>query len=90
MTVRVQTFEFVSVLITLPTKVKIVTILTHPTILRYHLLAVKTLQLLILQELLLKYCLKLVVPSMILRKVYLIGSWPLEKTLLTYINPSLT
>ena len=82
-TVGVQAFEFVPVLVAFSTKVKIVTILAHPAILRYHPLAIEAFQLLVLQKLFLKYSLEFVIPPVILRKVCLICSWPLEKTFLT-------
>lgn len=82
----VQGLELVPVRVALPAKVKIITVLTHPTILAYHPLAIKTLDLLLVQELLLEDRLEFMVRSMGLRKIILLRSGPLEKTFLTCIK----
>lgn len=63
-TVGVQTLKLISFGIAFATKIKIVAVLAHPTILNDHFFTVKTFYLLFLQVLFFKNCLKLMISPM--------------------------
>jgi hypothetical protein len=69
MTVCIKTLKLILLCIAITTKIKVVAVLTHPTILCDHLFAVKTFKLFIPEVLLLENGLKLMIRSMTFGKV---------------------
>lgn len=61
MTICIQTLKFLLICVATPTKIKVITIFTHPTILSNYLFAVKTLKFFIPKVLFLKNCLKFMI-----------------------------
>lgn len=84
MSIGIETFEFVPVLVARLAEKEVVAVLTHPTALVYQFFAVKALILLFLVKLGLKHGFKFVVGSMGLGVVHFLVSGPFEKAFLTY------
>lgn len=83
MSIRVQTFKFVTLLIASLAKEEVIAILAHPTPLKYYFLAIETLVFLLLIELRLKHGLEFMIWSMGFRTYQFFMPRTLEITFLT-------
>lgn len=82
MSIRIQTFELISLLVACIAKEKVITILTHPASFQDHLFTVKALILLLFIKLWLKHGLKLVMVPMSFRVIHPFMPWSLKEAFL--------